>query len=444
MIHLLFVPFLIALNAFFVAAEYAVVAARPLHVESLRCRGYRTASKALGRLRRDPASAIGAIQVCITATNLALGWIGEPAMTRVLTWALGPIAAAVPDVVFRPVSVVLSFMVVTLLTVVFSELLPKALTLRYVETAAMLTAAPVVAIGAAVSPLVWLMNSMANLVTLPLGLGRVEKMEEETVNVEELRLLATEAAAGGVLTGYERSLILNTLALNHRRANHIMVPRLQVAYLDLRKSMEENRATIDARMFTRLPLCDGGLDQVVGLVHIKRFLAAQNAQGDISVLQLIADEPVFAPETSTIGQVLALFHEKRTEFVVLVDEYGGVAGILTLQDVVDDLFGVVDESKALLREAQRTDILPGHVAGKRVVRGDLPVHELARLLMRPDWPADATSAATVAGLVQSRLGDIGKKGDEVQIDGIALRVTQSDGRAIRLLEVEPLADAPLT
>ncbi len=429
------VPALIGLNAFFVAGEYAVVAVRPVHLELLRRRGRRNAVAAMERLKRDPASAIGAIQVCITATNLALGWIGEPAMSHLLLALLGPLAEVLPESVFRPLSIAVAFLVVTLLTVVFSELLPKALTLRYVPAVVRLTAVPIMVIGSAVRPIVWLMNGMANLVTLPLGLGRVESIEQDGASVEELRLLASEAAREGILSPAERALILNTLTLEHRLANRVMVPRTQVHYLDLKRSMDENRRVMDARLHTRYPLCDGGLDHVVGVVRSKAFLTAYHAEGDSSVLNLIADETVFLPELSTLGQVLALFREKKTDFAVLVDEYGGVAGIVTLRDIVDDLLGAVDESKALLAEALRGEasgMKP--VTTRRVVRGDLALHELARLLNLPDWAAQ-DEAATVAGLIQSRLGTIGRAGQVVEVDGVELRILRSDARTIRRVEV---------
>lgn len=431
------VPLLILLNAFFVASEYAVVALRPVHVEALRRGGRRAVAEAMARLKADPSSTIAAIQVCITVTNLALGWIGEPAMTALLTALLGSFAAALPDEVFRPLSIALSFIVVTLLTVVFSELVPKALTIRYVVAAASLTALPVLAISWVVRPLVWLMNLMANVVTVPLGLGRVEKMENEDVSLEELRVMAVEAASEGILTGRERSLILNTLALHDRSVKRIMVPRLQVAYLDLQWDMDTNRAVLNKRLHTRLPLCNGGLDHIIGVVRTKEFLTAYHAAGDSSVLALIADEPVVVPEAFTVGQVLAAFHDNRTEFIVLADEYGGVSGIVTMRDVMDDLMGVVDESRALLAEAKKTDLFNRPPEAQRwLVRGDLAVHELARLIGRPEWAQDE-EAATVAGLIQSRLGEIGRPGAEVEVEGFVLRITRSDARAIRRVEVRP-------
>src|SRR5687767_7767552 len=209
-LSLLFVPGLIALNAFFVAGEYAVVAIRPPQIAALATTRFRRSARAIARLKENPGSSIGAIQVCITMTNLMLGWIGEPAMSAVLRKLFGPLIRISPGVM-GAISTALSFVVVTLLTVVFSELLPKALTLRYAEAAASLTAATVLAIKKLVSPLVWVMNKLANAITLPLGLGSVEDMEASQVSVDELRLLAVQAGDEGVLTPGGRSLVLNSL-----------------------------------------------------------------------------------------------------------------------------------------------------------------------------------------------------------------------------------------
>jgi len=335
--QLLLVPLLIAMNAFFVAAEYAVVSIRPGQIHRLRSRGRLRVVNAIQRLQAEPASAIGAIQVCITMTNLLLGWIGEPAMTGLLERLFGAVAGGVPHRAFVVVSMILSFLVVTLLTVVFSELLPKALTLRYVPVVATLTAIPVLQIRRAVGPLVWVMNKLANAVTKPLGLGDVEDMEEAGHSREEVVLLAHEAAADGVLTAAERSLILNTLSMGKRPARQIMVSRIHVDYLDLRRTMADNMRVLEERLHSVLPLCDGGMDKVFGVVHTKEFLMAYEDDGDPSVMQLIARPPVFVPEKLSVDKLLPAFYEHQTQMLFLVSEYGGVEGIVTLQDVVDEL-----------------------------------------------------------------------------------------------------------
>src|SRR6185295_17406953 len=153
---------------------------------------------------------------------------------------------------FHGLSLALSFIVVTFLTVVFSELLPKAMTLRYLDAAATVSAVPILAVRRALFPLVWLMNKTANSVTRPLGLGRVESLETQAVSADELRLLAIRAAEDGVVTPRERSLILNSLTIGRRPAKEIMVPRVRIAHLDLKLSMAENLAVTEQHLFSRL------------------------------------------------------------------------------------------------------------------------------------------------------------------------------------------------
>jgi len=421
LVALILVPVLIVFNAFFVAAEYALVAVRPVHLELLRRTGHRFAADAMDKLRRRAADAIGAIQVCITLTNLLLGWIGEPAMSRVLLTLLGGLAEAIPPAVFRPMSVALSFLVVTLLTVVFSELLPKALTLQHVAWAVRLTAAPVLAVTGAVRPLVWMMNQLANAVTVPLGLGRVDTLDEQRVTTAEIRLLTTTAADEGELTPRERSVILNALTLADRPVSQIMVPRVRVKYLDLKWTMAENRAVINERLYSRLPLCNGGMDHVIGIVHTKEFFSAFHAAGDVSVLQLIAREPVYVPETQPMDQLISTFTQTHSQMVIVLDEYGGVAGIVTLRDAIDNLLGARGD----------TFLTPPDTLE---VPGDTPLHDVAQRLHRPDWCATET-AATVGGLIQDRLARFPVAGEAIEIDGVRLHVVEADDRSATRVRV---------
>lgn len=330
------VPLLIALNAFFVVSEYAVVAMRPAQLESLRARGWRRAADAMAALQDRPAAAIGAIQVCITMANLLLGWIGEPAMSRLLELMFGPLIRLWPTVL-GGVATAISFLIVTLLTVVFSELLPKTMTLQQTSLATILTAQAILAIRWFVTPLVWVMNKTANAVSRPLGFGRVEDMEKQQVTVDELKMLAQQAADDGVVTPRERSLILNSLAIGKRRTRDIMVHRTRVDFLDLRQSMDQNLAVMNEALHSRLPLCDGGMDHVIGVISAKEFLTAYHAAADVSVLSLIARAPIFVPEMMTVDRLLTMFHDSATEMLIVVEEYGGVEGIITLRDVIDEL-----------------------------------------------------------------------------------------------------------
>lgn len=330
------VPILIGMNAFFVAAEYAVVSTRSVQLAALRKKGRTASANAMERLRSDLPSAIGAIQVCITMTNLMLGWLGEPAMSELLKALLNPLGLVLPPTVFFIIATGTSFLIVTLLTVVLSELLPKALTLQHTLTVAALTAVPMLWILRLIRPLVIFMNAFASGVTRMLGLGPV-KIEGEIPTADEIMLMASESAEGGELTSRERALILNSLSLGRKTAKQIMVPRIRTEHLDLRKSMEENAALVAKSLYSRLPLTDGGMDHVIGVIYTKEFLIASQADADASMLPLIARRPVFVPGNLTLDRLLANFHDEKTHLLFLVDEYGGVDGIVTLSDVIDEL-----------------------------------------------------------------------------------------------------------
>lgn len=433
-INLLLVPFLIAVNAFFVAAEYTVVASRAKHIDSLRQRGHRAAAEAMIRLKGQTAATIGTIQVCITMTNLLLGWIGEPAMSWLLERILGPLVTLLPPTVFRPLSISLSFIGVTLLTVVFSELLPKALTLRYVEAGTILTARPVLTIRSLVWPLVWAMNKLANLVTLPLRLGRVDQDDDERVTTAELRLLTTTAAEEGELTPREREVILNALTLADRSANKIMVPRVRITFLDLQKSLEDNLAIVARNTFTRLPLCDGGMDNVVGTVHIKDLLHLDRRTGSSQVLRKIAREPVFVPETKTVDKLLSLFAEKNVQMVIVLDEYGGMSGLVTLRDAVDRVLGRDTDPPEFRAIDPLTPKLPDEPL---VFPGEARILDVAQKLGRHDWCVEE-DAATLGGLVLDYLGHFPQPEESIEIEGVRLRVLEVSGRIVDRIEVAPV------
>jgi putative hemolysin len=424
---LLVITLLLA-NAFFVATEIAMVSVRSVHFEQLRARGKHRTAAILTRLKEQLTSVVGAIQVGITVSNLLLGSLAEPILTKGLQQVLGPAFNALPASVAQFTATTMGFLFVTYLTVVFSELLPKVLAIRFVVLVASLSARPVKFLLTLTWPLVWLMNKSANLVTRPLGLGDVEEAEKEIHTLDDLRLITSEAAEHGTLTNRERSLILNSLALGRRTARQIMVPRVKVAYLDLKKSMDENRRVMNEHLYSRLPLCDGSIDKVVGIVPTREFLAAFNAEGDTSVLQLISRPAIFAPSTISLDKLLVLVDERRTQMVILVDEHGGMEGIVTLRDIVDELVG-----QPIAFTARET------IDRKMSFNGDTPLHQVSAKIGR-EIPTEG-GVVTVGGLVTEKLGRFPRIGDEVELAGLTFRVMDGDNRVVRRVEVRMIPAA---
>lgn len=425
----LIVIVLLVANAFFVAAEFAMVAVRNVHIEQLRQRGKTQTADVLFKLKEQLSAVVGAIQVGITVCGLLLGRLAEPIMSGAIEHLVGPaLLHSMSERAATLIATALGFTLVTYLTVVFSEQLPKVLAIRHVIVIASFTALPVKWLLTVTWPLVWVMNKSANLVTRPLGLGTVDEAEEELHTVDDIKSITSQAAAHGTLTFRERSLILNSLALGRRNARQIMVPRVKVAFLDLRRSMEDNRKVMNEHLYSRLPLCDGSIDQVIGIVSTREFLAAFHAEGDTSVLQLLARPPVFAPATISLDKLLVLVDERRTQMVILVDEHGGTEGIVTLRDIVDELVG----PPIAMGESD-------HPGARIVFAGGTPVHEASAKLGH-EIETDG-SVVTIGGLVTEHLGRFPRIGDEVEISGYTFRVIDGDNRVVRRVEVRPTIDA---
>jgi CBS domain containing-hemolysin-like protein len=437
--RLVAVPILIALNAFFVVAEYTLVALRGPGIEAMRARGTRGARKAadaLVAMKDDMAGAIGAIQICITLVTLLLGSLGEPALGHLLIQLMGPAKDLVPDAVFHTFSTAMAVLIVTLLTVVLSELVPKAVSLQYTVALARFTAVPMYRIRIAISPAVWVMGKLANATTRVLGLGQV-KIEDAPPGLDEIRLMAAEAGEQGVLTPRERFLVLNALTFGRRRAHEIMVPRVRTAYLDITWSMDENRRVMSEYLYSRLPVCNGGWKQVMGVVYTKEFLTAYEEPGsDSSVLLLIARPPVFAPLNVELDRLLTLFHESKQHLIFLVDELGTVDGIVTVADVVDELIGEVNDADQHNQQAPRqlSD-------GSLECPGELPLRDVAIRLKLDHWQPDVEHVTTIGGLAASLAGRVPRAGEVVEADGVRVRVTASDTRRVLRVRVYPPAPA---
>ncbi|MGC4031367.1 MAG: transporter associated domain-containing protein [Tepidisphaeraceae bacterium] len=263
------------------------------------------------------------------------------------------------------------------------------------------------------------MNHIANAVTRPLGLGRVDEMDDEPVTVEELRLLAQRATENGTLTRRGQSLVLNSLSLIERTARDVMIHRSRVAYVDLKKSMDENRQVMNAHLYSRLPLCDGGFDRVIGVVYTKEFLTAFAEQTDSSVLQLIAKAPVFVPEQVNVDRLVSTFREYNTQLLLVTDEHGSVQGIVTLDDVLDEL----------LEDTQPAATNP-LTAGKPIsVPGDTPARDIRSRYGLPEW-ADDSTATTLAGVLIAHAGRVPGTGEVIEADGLRFRIEESDPRRI--------------
>ncbi|GMV64189.1 MAG: membrane protein [Parvibaculum sp.] len=347
-LQLMFVPLLIGINAFFVAAEYAVVTLRSTRIEELRREGVAVA-RVLSRLKDDMSGSIATIQVCITATNLLIGAVAEPAMTQIIRLILAPLGAYMPETAGRVLGLVVGFTLVTLLTVVLSELLPKALTLQHTERIGMIVARPIAFFRLVCSPLVSVMSWMGNAVTRTFGLGDVE-IEEAAHTEEELEMLVDKADEAGEFHHEHGDILRRAFDFADLKVVHTMIPMRKVQVLDANATVNEAVGQLQEWPYTRWPLRDPSTGKIVGILNIKLAIHAIALQlGDVLILRDLASPPAALDPDMPLVDALTYMRKSRRHIVMVAEGNGPELGIVTLEDILEAIVGDIPS------EAQRPD-----------------------------------------------------------------------------------------
>jgi CBS domain containing-hemolysin-like protein len=419
----------VAINAFFVAAEFAIVRVRVTRVEELVQRGVRRAAAAREVLRNLDAM-ISACQLGITLASLALGWIGEPAFAHLLEpmffW-MGRFGTGAS----HTVAIVASFLLITFLHVVVGELVPKTVAISHAESTALAVSWPLRLFRFLFYPLIAIMNRSANVLVRAMRL--TPPTEASLAHSEaELRMILAVSRKSGVLSESHGRLLANALDFADRAVRQIMVPRADVLWLDLNRSYAENAARAREFGHTRLPLCDGTIDQVVGIVHLKDLFIAPKPSVGAPELRTLARPPLYVPENAKIQQALALFQRQKFHLGIVVDEYGGTAGLVTLEDILEELIGEIQDE--FDQEAPKVQTQPD---GRLMLDAALTIAELTTATSVHE--AIDEDVDTIGGLVQARLGRLARIGDSIPFGDRTLEVVRVKGRRIlRVAVSQPL------
>jgi CBS domain containing-hemolysin-like protein len=416
---------LVLMNAFFVASEFAIVKIRTSRLETLVASGATGAKSAQHAVQHLDAY-LSATQFGITLASLGLGWVGEPAFARLIEPVLGVFGIGSPRVV-HSVSVGFAFAVISFLHLVLGELAPKSLAIQKPESTTLAIALPMRFFYYLFYPVLRVLNAAANGVLRLVGVTPVSA-ESLVHSEEELRIILAESAAVGAVSGLKRRLLDNVFTYTRRTAQEIMIPRNEIAFLSLARTWDENLATIRSQQHTRYPLCTVDLDQVVGMVHMKDVFHAGDAIRKADDLLKWKRDILYVPESITLDQLQRQFQQKRVHMAVVVDEYGGTAGLVTLEDVIEELIGEIqDEFDREESKIQRTG--DGHL-----VDGLLLIEDLNGQL---GLELEGGEARTVGGFVASELGRIPRTGDRLTAGGRVLEVVEMKGRRVARILVRP-------
>jgi CBS domain containing-hemolysin-like protein len=421
--YLVLALFFVLANGFFVAAEFAIVKVRPTQLSELADEGSGRARMAR-RLTRQLDAYLSATQLGITLASLALGWIGEPAFARLVEpflYQLGVFAQPLA----HSIAISIAFGAISILHIVFGELAPKSLAIQYPVGTSLWVAHVLRGFYFVMFPAIWLLNMLSRSALRLVGIKPMSE-SESAHSPEELRMILANSEKAGVLSEEKREIIEGVFQFSKRTARQIMVPRTDVVVLSIRKSIEENLETIRTTRHTRYPLCDGTLDQTIGLIHVKDLMLAQ-LRGPGRPLADLKRDLLFIPENSTVDTLLAQFIESKTHMAVVLDEYGGASGIVSLENITEELFGQIQDEF----DRERPEIEPlGN--GRYRVRGDYLIEDLAdRLGVEVGEPDEET----VGGYVQARIGREIQKGDRCMLGDIAIEVLDAERFRVRWVTV---------
>jgi len=415
-LRILVILLLVLGNAIFVAAEYSLVTARRTRLEPEAARGSRRAQAALQRMD-NPVGFISTVQIGITVFGIALGAVGEPLLSGYFDpWLSNGLAFA------------LSFLILTYLSVALGELVPKAIALQKAEPIAKAIAIPLGILQRVTTPFVYALQLSANAITRlfgisPVGAGELAHTEED------IRHIVAGAEDAGVIATTEEEMLYKVFDFADKEVHEVMVPRPQVVALSADLPPEEALAALMSSPYTRYPVYRGSLDNIVGVLHVRDLFSAMHGRGIESVeLESLLRPSYIVPETKDLAALLAEFRKQNQHMAVVVDEYGAMQGIVTLEDLLEEIVGEIEDEYDLPDESvERVD--------ERRIRidGTFPIDDFNEQF---GTEIELGDYHTMAGYVFGWLGRAPEVGDEIEPDGPILRVLQIEGSRIQRLEVE--------
>ena len=412
---------LVLANAFFVAAEYALVASRRTRIEAMIRRGdgkARLARRAILALDRS----ISGTQLGVTLASLGLGWVGEPAIARTIEALFAPLPHPLAQLATHGVAVAIAFLGITFLDVVLGELAPTALALLYPERTSRWLSGPLIAFTVATNPFIWLLRGSANLVLRVFG-QRAPTTLERLHSAEELRMLVDQSAQAGKLDRDDARLLAGVFEFSEKTAREVMTPRTEIAALPLEASLADAAERVARARRSRYPVTRASLDDIVGIVHAKDVLAGLSAAGPKPVLADLMRPAHFVPGSREVEDVLADMKLQRVHMVIVLDEYGGTAGLVTMEDLLEEIVGQIYDEYDRPAESRGA----AGASGGPTQDGKLP---LADANARCGLSLKSDDYETLGGYLFGRLGRLPRVGDVVSVPGGVFKIVSMDGRRI--------------
>jgi putative hemolysin len=421
-LELLGVAALILLNGFFVAGEYGLVTARRTRIRELEQQGNRRARAVLS-IVADPPRFIAAMQLGVTGTSLGIGALGEQALARVFD----PILASL-------LAFALAFLIITFLHVVVGELVPKGIALQHSETVALAVSAPVRGFFVLLKPLIWVLQRSTEVVLRIFGL-EPPGGDMEVYSEAELKMLLSRSREEGEIEQQEQEMLYKVFDFADKEVSAVMVPRPEVVALSVALPPEEALSAMIESPYTRYPVYRESLDHVIGILHVRDLFSAIVDRGisGVEIASMVRPAHI-VPETKDLAALLAEFRRDNQHMAIVVDEYGDLEGIVTLEDLLEEIVGEIEDEFDLPDES--VERLPD---GRMRIDGTFPIDDFNEQFDR-ELPIE--DYHTVGGFVFGLLGRAPERGDEVEHDGTRFKVLDVEGSRIERLEVELVPHEP--
>ncbi|MFC4076924.1 hemolysin family protein [Salinithrix halophila] len=427
--NLFLVVFLVFLNGFFVASEFAIVKVRATRIAQLREEGDRRANMAEKVIRQMDAY-LSATQLGITLASLGLGWIGEPAIAHLIVEPLlKALPLSVPAWLISTLAFAIAFAVITFLHIVLGEMAPKSLAIRQAEGTTLWTATPLNWFYRIFYPFITVLNGAANWFLRLVGVGEMIPEHQQGHTEDEIRIMLAQSQKSGHIDETELSLFDNIFEFTDRVSREVMVPRVNMVCLYTTDSFEENLEIIKDARHTRFPLCREDKDDIVGIVHI-RHVYEKMLNGETPNLEELTRPAVMVPETMELKDVLRVLQKNRSEVAIVVDEYGGTAGLVTTEDIIEEIFGEIqdefDDERPFFQKTGAATSIDARLLIEEV--NDYFGSEI----IDPDND-------TIGGWVFSRLQEVPEVGDVVTFENLKFTVQEIDQRSVSRLLVSKVA-----
>lgn len=425
-IGLMFV--LVILNGFFVAAEFSLVSARKTRLEAKAEEGSNGAKAAL-RLLENPTLFISAVQLGVTLASLALGLVGEPTVSRILE----PIASKIASegtigYITHITAIAISFTLVTFLHIVFGELVPKMFALEKAETFATFASIPLELFAKIFKPLLWVFNKVGSAIAKLIGLKA--NLDESAVYTEdEIRQLVKLSQESGHLNEEEQKLIDKVFEFSDTTVKEAMIPRTQIAAVSVTSTIDEFSEAFSEHGYSRMPVYRESLDDIAGVIHSKDLLPFL-LKPETFKLEKVLKKPIYVVDTAKLEDVLRQMQKAKTHFGFVVDEHGGVEGIITLEDLLEEIVGDISDE----HDEEVNEQIQENKDGSFSLEGNLAVRDLNKRL-EVNLPV-SDSYTTLAGFLMSESGKILQEKDEVNFNGHTFRIEKVDKRRILKVRME--------